>query len=136
MRAWVTVAGARLRKGSGSTFDAISRLSVGDEVEVLIDSEVWVKVRFNKHEGYVLRGYLTYTQGVMDTTQDADILKTTEWLLTEPNEEAERICKMPARVSLRILETTEDGWSKVQYQNETGYVRTGRITKGWGVIQS
>ncbi len=135
-RAWVTVAGARLRKGSGSTFDAVARLDVGDEVEVLIDSEVWVKVRFDKHEGYVLRGYLSYTQGKMDTTQDADILKTTEWLLTEPKEDAERICKMPARVSLRILETTEDGWSKVQYQNETGYVRTSRITKGWGVIQN
>ncbi len=33
--AWVTVAGARIRKGSGSSFDSVSRLSVGDEVEVL-----------------------------------------------------------------------------------------------------
>lgn len=132
--AWVTVAGARIRKGSGSSFDSVMKLAVGDEVEVLIDSEVWVKVRFEKHEGYVLRGYLSYTQGAMDTKPDADILRTTEWLLTEPNAEAERICKMPARVSVRVLETLDSGWTKLQYQNETGYVPTSKLNKGWGVI--
>lgn len=135
-RAWVTVKGARLRKGSGSSFDSIARLSVGDELEVLIESEVWVKVRFEDHEGYVRRGYISYSQNAMDTTPNADILRTTEWLLAAPDSAAERICKMPARVSVRVLETTEDGWTKLQYQNETGYVPSGRIGKGWGVIWS
>lgn len=135
-RAWVSVAGARIRKGSGSSFDSVCRLQVGDELEVLIDSEVWVKVRFEKHEGYVLRGYLSYTKDAMDTRPDADILRTTEWLLKEPQADAERICKMPARVSVRILETTQSGWTKVQYRNETGYVPENRLNKGWGVIWS
>lgn len=133
-RAWVTVEGARLRKGSGSSFDSVSRLSVGDELEVLIESEVWVKARFGKREGYVLRGYISYSEGEMDTKEDADILKTTEWLLAAPDEAGERICKIPARVSVLVLETTESGWTKLQYQNETGYVHTSRLTKGWGVI--
>ena len=132
--AWVTVAGARIRKGSGSSFDSVSKLSVGDEVEVLIDSEVWVKVRFEKHEGYVLRGYLSYAQDAMDTKPDADILRNTEWLLNAPDVKAERICKMPARVSVRVLETLDSGWTKLQYQNETGYVLTNKLNKGWGVI--
>ena len=55
--------GARIRKGSGSTFDSVARLQVGDELEVLIQSEVWVKARFGKKEGYVLRGYISYQQG-------------------------------------------------------------------------
>ena len=134
--AWVTVAGARMRKGSGSSFDSVARLSVGDELEVLIESEVWVKVRFEKREGYVLRGYISYEKGAMDTKSDADILITTEWLLNAPDKDAERICKMPARVSVRILETTQDGWTKLQYQNETGYIPTNRLKKGWGVIQN
>ncbi len=134
--AWVTVAGARIRKGSGSTFDSVCRLSVGDELEVLIDSEVWVKVRFEKHEGYVLRGYLSYAKGAMDTRPDADILRVTEWLLKEPDAKAERICKIPARVSVCLLETTDSGWAKVAYQNETGYLPVSRLNKGWGVIWS
>ena len=101
---------------------------------MLIDSEVWVKVRFEKHEGYVLRGYVSYSKGAMDTKPDADILRTTVWLLKEPNAEAERICKMPARVSVRVLETLDGGWTKLQYQNETGYVPTSKLNKGWGVI--
>ncbi|MEA5048813.1 MAG: SH3 domain-containing protein [Eubacteriales bacterium] len=132
--AWVTVPGARMRKGSGSSFDAVARLAVGDELEVLIESEAWVKVRFEKKEGYVLRGYISYDQNKPDTKEDADILKTTEWLYAAPDEAGERICKMPARVSVNVLETTEDGWTKLQYQNETGYVRSSHLKKGWGVI--
>ena len=135
-RAWATVEGARLRKGSGSAFDSVARLSVGDELEVLIESEAWVKVRFGKKEGYVLRGYISYLQGQMDTKEDADIMKTTEWLFAEPKPDAKQICKVPARVSIKILETTEDGWTKIIYQNEAGYVRPDRIIKGWGVIQN
>lgn len=131
---WVTVEGARLRKGCGNAFDSVARLNVGDELEVLLDSEVWVKVRFGKKEGYVLRGYISYQQGVMDTKPDADVLKSTEWLYTEPNLESEQIVKAPARVSVKVLETTEDGWSKIVYQNETGYVRPGKIVQDWGVI--
>ena len=66
--------------------------------------------------------------------EDADIMKTTEWLFAAPNTDAERICKVPARVSIKLLETVEDGWMKIIYQNETGYIRPGRIIKGWGVI--
>ncbi len=135
MRTWVTVEGARLRKGSGSSFDSVARLAVGDELEVLIDSEAWVKVRFGKKEGYVLRGYLSYQQDAADTIADADILKTTEWIYREPDTESEQICKVPARVSVRVLETTEDGWTKIVYQNITGYLRPEKLTKGWGVIQ-
>lgn len=133
-RVWVTVPGARMRKGSGSSFDSVARLAVGDELEVLLESEVWVKVRFGKKEGYVLRGYISYDQNAPDTKEDADILKTTEWLYATPDDDGDRICKMPARVSVKVLETTEDGWTKLQYQNETGYVRSAHLKKGWGVI--
>ncbi|MEZ4509158.1 MAG: SH3 domain-containing protein [Eubacteriales bacterium] len=118
-RVWVTVEGARLRKGSGSAFDSVARLQVGDELEVLIDSEIWVKVRYGKKEGYVLRGHISYQQGMMDTRPDADVLKSTEWLYAEPSLDAEQLVKAPARVSVQVLETTEDGWKKIVYQNVT-----------------
>lgn len=135
-KAWVTVEGARIRKGCGSSFDSVKRMSVGDELEVLLEGEVWVKVRYEGREGYIRRGYISFIEGEMDTSEDATLLGSTQWLYAAPDEEAEQICKMPARVSVKVLETTEDGWTKLQYQNETGYVRTNRLTTGWGVIQN
>jgi hypothetical protein len=134
--AWVTVNGARLRKGSGASFDSVCRLNVGDELEVLIENDIWIKARFGKYEGYVMRGYVTYTEGVMDTSETADLVKTTEWLYAGPDASSEVICKVPARSSVKVLEITEDGWTKLEYQNETGYIRSGRFTTGWGLIRN
>ena len=122
------------RKGSGATFDAICRLDVGTELEVLLKGEVWVKVRYGKREGYVKRGYITYTKGVMDTSADATLLKTTEWIYAEASTDSARICKIPAQTSVKALETTGDGWTRLRYWTETGYVRTSRLTTGWGAI--
>ncbi len=135
-KAWVMVEGARMRKGCGSSFDSVKRLSTGDELEVLLEGEVWVKVRYEKREGYIRRGYISFVEGEMDTGENATLLRSTQWLYTEPDTESEQICKMPSRVSVKVLETTEDGWTKLQYQNEIGYVRSNRLTTGWGVIQN
>lgn len=135
-KAWVTVEGARMRKGSGASFDSVCRLAVGDELEVLLDNDIWVKVRFGKYEGYVMRGYVTYMQGEMDTVETATLLKTTEWLYTGPDGDSEQICKVPSRSSVKVLETREDGWTEIVYENETGYVRTSRLTTGWGLIRN
>ena len=82
----------------------------------------------------MLRGHVSYQQNAPDTKPDADVLKYTDWLYKEPNLEAEKIVKAPARVAVKVLETTEDGWIKIVYQNVTGYVKPGRITQDWGVI--
>ncbi len=135
-KAWVTVEGARLRKGSGASFASVGKLEVGDELEVLMKGEVWVKVKFNKKEGYVKRGYISYRQGEMDTSEDATLVKTTEWIYQTPDmDTAGRICKVPAQTSVKVLEADEEaGWTKIGYQNETGYLKTSRLTTGWGEI--
>ncbi len=130
--AWVTVEGARLREGSGANFSTVTRLNVGDELEVLMEGEAWVKVRAGKREGYVKRGYISYTKDGMDTRADATLMKATDWLYTEPNTAAPRIVKVPTDVSVRVLETLDGGWTQIAYWNEKGYVRSALLTKGWG----
>ena len=132
--AWVTVQGARMRKGSGNSFDTVATLNVGAELEVLMEGEAWVKVRYNKREGYVKRGYITMTQGTPDTKADATLLAETTWLQTEPGNDAELIVKVPGDVSVKVLETLEGGWTKIQYWYETGYVQTKRLKSDWGRI--
>ncbi|MDO4572190.1 MAG: SH3 domain-containing protein [Clostridia bacterium] len=131
-RAWVTVSGARLRKGSGTNFDTVMRLDVGTELEVLMKGEAWVKVRADRREGYVKRGYISYIEGEMDTREDATLMKGTDWLYAEPNAGSERVVKVPTDVSVRVLERLDGGWTRIAYWNETGYVKSSRLTSGWG----
>lgn len=133
-KAWVTVENARLKKGSGDTFDTVARLALDTELEVLMQGETWVKVRYGKREGYVKRGYITYSQGQMDTKEDADLLRTTQWIYVEPSEKSEQICKVPEDTSVKVLERTEDGWAKIAYRNEVGYLKSARLYQGWGEI--
>ncbi len=135
-RAWVTVQGARLRRGSGATFLTIKQLSVGQELEVLMEGEVWVKVRADKTEGYVKRGYISYEQDAMDTTETATLVNTTQWTYSSTDLAAEhRICKVPAQTSVKALAYNEaEKWYKIEYRNEVGYIAEKHITHGWGEI--
>lgn len=137
-RAWVTVDGARLRKGSGASFASVAKLAVGDELEVLMKGEVWVKVKAGKREGYVKRGYISFVENGMDTSEEAHLVKTTEWIYDSPEMTARnRICKVPAQTSVKVLESDADaGWTKIAYHNETGYLKSSRMTQGWGEIMS
>ena len=137
-RAWVTVKGARLRRGSGATFSSIKLLEVGEALEVLMEGEVWVKVRAGKSEGYVKRGYISYLQDAMDTTETATLVGTTQWIYSSPELTAEhRICKVPAQTSVKALEFNEtEGWYKIQYRNEVGYIAKKHITHGWGELMN
>ncbi len=129
---YVTVENARLRKGCGTDFNTVSKLPVGETLEVLMEGEAWVKVRYGKREGYVRRGYVSMLEGEMDTREDATLVRETTWLQAEPKSGAETIVKVPTDTSVKVLETLDSGWTKIEYWNETGYVRSSRLRAGWG----
>lgn len=130
--AWVTYNGARLRRGCGDSYTAVSRLPLGAALEVLMEGEAWVKVRYEKREGYVRRGHITFTEGRADTRPDATLLRETTWLMAEPDNGSRQIVKVPIDVSVPVLETLDSGWTRIRYWNEEGYVRTNRLTRGHG----
>ena len=132
--ATVTVEGARMRKGNGNDYPAVAKLSQGDQVEVLLEGEAWVKVRFNKKEGYVKRGYISLDPNGPDTKADATLLKETTWLYAEPDTKSNLLVKIPGDVSVKVLERREDGWVKLAYWNEEGFVRASRLKTDWGKI--
>lgn len=132
--AYVTVDGARMRKGCGDEYPAVSVLHAGNQLEMLLEGEAWVKVRFDNREGYVKRGLISMDPNGPDTKEDATLTRDTTWLMPEAEEDAEGIVKVPGDVSVKVLETLEDGWSKIAYWDETGYVRTNRLKTGWGKI--
>lgn len=134
-KAWIVKEDADIRTGNGSNDGVVKRLPLGTEVEVLQIAEPWAKVKFEKREGYIRTAYITFKQGSMMSREDADILKRTEYMYTEPDKDSEKITKVPAYSSVIVTEADKEGWTKISYWGEEGYVESKVLTKGWGVIE-
>jgi uncharacterized protein YgiM (DUF1202 family) len=133
--AWVVKEDADIRTGNGSNDRAIKRLPIGTEVEVLQIAEPWAKVKYENREGYIRTAFITFKQGTMMSKEDADIMKRTEYMYAEPDDESAQITKVPEYSSVSVLEADKEGWTKIRYWDEVGYVETRALTKGWGVIE-
>ena len=133
--AWIVKEDADIRTGNGSNDRTVKRLPIDTEVEVLQIAEPWAKVKYENREGYILTAYLTFKQGTMMSKEDADIMKNTVYMYAEPNEDSTQITKVPAFSSVIITEADINGWTKISYWGEEGYVESKALTKGWGVIE-
>ena len=132
--AWVTVEGVRLRRGCGDNFASLKKLPLGAELEVLLEGEAWVKVRYGEREGYVKRGYISLTPGAADTVPDATLMEETTWLMPRPDLSGEGIVKVPSDTAVALLGTLENGVARVAYWGDVGYVPLDRIYTGWGPV--
>ena len=135
-KAWVTHENAAIRKESKGGAKKIQHLEIGDELEVLLYNDAWVKVRSAAgKEGYVYRGYITMTEGQSDTTSSAYVMKGTTWMCDNQSIDSEhRICKVPFDTPVKVLEIDEgSGYSKIEYYTEIGYVKTKALRTTWGL---
>ncbi|MDO4543656.1 MAG: L,D-transpeptidase family protein [Clostridia bacterium] len=132
----VTVDGARARKGCGREYSSVFKASEGDVLEVLQINEAWIKVSNGKREGYMMRGHVTFNEdGTPDTTEEAKLIKSTVWMYTEPKVSNDnRICKVPTDTAVKVLSEPEDGWVKIQYLDEFGYIKSNSLRTDWGKI--
>jgi uncharacterized protein YgiM (DUF1202 family) len=112
----VTVDGLRLRSGPGTSFDVISTLYAGEELDVLGKQEGWAKVKVGDLEGWVYAEYLTCLKQL---AVDAEFLR----LRAEPNLDSEVIDQAPYGTVLSVLEE-EDGWCKVIYNDQVGWMKS------------
>jgi lipoprotein-anchoring transpeptidase ErfK/SrfK/uncharacterized protein YgiM (DUF1202 family) len=140
-KAWVVVDKASVKKGSATKFDTVATLKKDDEVEVLIESDPWVKVKVNGKEGYIKLAHITYEQGVIHSKEDADIVSPeTKWIydkiIEKGDKEAEhRIVKVPFDSSVKVLEVSGD-WTKIDYFGHQGWLKSRYLKKGWGTIRN
>jgi cell wall-associated NlpC family hydrolase len=112
----VTVDGLRLRSGPGTSYEVISTLYEGEELDVLEKQEGWAKVRAGDLEGWVYTEYLTCLKQL---AVDAEFLR----LRSEPSLDAEVIDQAPYGTILSVLEERED-WCKVLYHDQVGWMKS------------
>jgi len=138
-KAWVVVDNAPVKKGSAIKFNTVATLKKDDEVEVLIESDPWVKVKVNGKEGYIKLAHITYEKGVINSKEDADIVSETRWIydkiIEKGDKEVEhRIIKVPFDSSVKVLEVSDE-WSKIDYFGHQGWLKSRYLKKGWGTIR-
>lgn len=136
LKAWVVTDEATLRTGNGSKDEVISRLFSGDELEILQEGDPWVKALYDGKEGYVKRAYISYRQGEMESTDKGRYLRATSYLYAEPDKKSERLCKIPHDASLIELDQSgvPEGWTRILYWTQEGYIQSRSIAEGWAVI--
>ena len=132
-KVWVTYDNAPLRKGNNKTYPVTRRLKAGTELEVIIKGGAYYMVRDGKKVGYIARGHISETQGVVDTVENAKLIKATVWMFNKQSDKKEnRICKIPTETCVKVLET--DGkWTRVAYYHHEGWILTNSLMTGWGV---
>ena len=136
LTAYVVYDNALVRRGAGTgeVDRGLFRLPLDAEVEVLQEGNPWYKIKYEGREGYILASQLSYEKGVTTAGEDADIIRSTVYMYTEPNAKSEKIVKVPSETSVWVLSATDDGWSKIMYSEEVGYIKTKSLKKGWGFL--
>ena len=132
--AWTAVDGADMRTGNGSNDRRIAALPIGAEIEVLQYADPWCKIKYNEKEGYMKIAHLTLEKGVMQSREDADVIRSTCWIYQQPDSKSQELFKIPTSTTVKVLEEAENGYSKVAVWGVEGYVASSSLKKDWGLL--
>ena len=135
-KARVVAEEATLRTGNGSKDSVIEKLKAGDELEILQAGDPWVKALYDGKEGYVKRAYISYHPSETESVPDGLYLRATSYLYEKPSVKAERLCKIPHDASLILTEQADvpEGWTKIRYWTQEGYIQSRAIARGWATV--
>ena len=147
--------GIRLREGRSTETRVLGGIANGTKVKVYANySDGWSKIEYNGSIGHCMTEFLASTEGVPMINVDAEEAAAEEAEAPAANDEAEttavnkqmkfgetvRIRKEASvesdRIStgyegdsVKVLENRNDGWSKIEYKNVTGYCKTEYLTE-------
>ena len=140
LRAIVQVDNLNIRKEANTTSDVVGQGLLNERYEVIDQLDGWVQIP----SGYMSADYVKLEYALNEArkldlkamifnmyknigSSDVDnYLNVRE----EPREDGKVIAKMPSKAAGNILETTDNGWYKIQSGKITGYVKSDYILTG------
>lgn len=140
LRAVIKADSMNIRKEASKSSDPVGQALADERYEVLDQTEGWIKIS----TGYLSSDYVTLEYSlnearkldlkamVFNYYKNIGISDVDNYLNVreEPNEKGKVIAKMPSKAAGEILETTADGWYKIQSGSITGYVKSDYILTG------
>jgi cell wall-associated NlpC family hydrolase len=140
LRAVVSADSMNIRKEPSKGSDCVGQALADERYEVVGQTDGWVQIA----SGYLSSDFvkLEYSLNearkldlkamVFNYYKNIGISDVDNYLNVreEPNEKGKIIAKMPSKAAGDILETTADGWYKIQSGSITGYVKSDYILTG------
>ena len=140
LRGIVQVDNLNIRKEANTTSDVVGQGLLNERYEVIDQLDGWVQIP----SGYMSADYvkLEYALNearkldlkamIFNMYKNIGISDVDNYLNVreEPSENGKIIAKMPSKAAGNILETTDNGWYKIQSGKITGYVKSDYILTG------
>lgn len=121
-----TIYAVNFRTGPSTDNTIIQMIPQGDTVNVLVSSvNGWTKVSYNGKTGYISSPYLTATTpiaiGTATTTGEVNFR-------AGASTSTAIIGVVPYNAKVSVLEASVNGWTKVSYNGQTGYIYSQYLT--------
>ncbi|MDD6038046.1 MAG: SH3 domain-containing protein [bacterium] len=132
-----------VRKGPSTEKEVVTQLTVGDKLTIYPDTlkDGWIKVKVGKKKGYVKREFVTTKKSKVPSSSASSttLNSTTPIALPEGksitlsesvnvrasmSETAERVGLAYQGDAVKVIQSYEEGWTKVEWNGQTGYIKT------------
>ena len=115
----ITANDVNFRSGPSTSYSVIGKFNKGDKVEYLGESGSWVKVKYSSKTGYVYGNYVG--EDTSSTTTIKYVSATSLNVRSGPSTSYSKIGSLSNGTKVEVI-STSNGWSKIKYNNQTGYV--------------
>ena len=123
-----TTKSVNLRSAADTESDVLKVLEADEKLELISEADGWAEVVAGEQTGFVNMDFLEYVQeeetGADPITGSSTVLKVTTSAVRMrkgPGTDQDILMTIDSGITLEILEEA-DGWAKVTYQGQTGYV--------------
>lgn len=119
-----------VRSSDSEQADKLGKVSGGQRVQVQeVRVNGWTKILYEGKDGYIKSSYLQMEESAADQTVIGTVTATTNInVRSAASETSERLGVLAGGESLDLL-AEENGWCKVNYNGQVGYVKSEYVTK-------
>lgn len=118
---YVNTTSLNFRSGPSTSYSVIGKLSSGTKVEVISTSNGWSKIKYDGKTGYVSSKYLSSSAPESSNTTTKYVNTSTLNVRSGPSTSYSVIGTLSSGTKIGVI-STSNGWSKIKYNNKTGYV--------------
>ena len=118
---YVNATSLNVRSGPSTSYSIIGKLTNGTKVEVISTSNGWSKINYDGQTGYVSSDYLSSSAPESSTTTTKYVNATSLNVRSGPSTSYSIIGKLTSGTKVEVI-STSNGWSKINYNGQTGYV--------------
>ncbi|WP_055070182.1 N-acetylmuramoyl-L-alanine amidase [Clostridium massiliamazoniense] len=135
----VTTNSLNVRSGAGTNYSIVGSLKLNSKVEIVSTSGSWHKIKYGNGYGYVHSDYIKISNNTNDTnnvpTKEGTVVTYDLNVRSAPSYSANTLGTIKVGSSVSVIENLGE-WSKVKYNNSTGYVLSKYISFNGAVDSS